>query len=75
MKLAAKKTALGFFCLRSIAIASACSFAVAQQDHKSWSDYGGGADNSRFTALEQIKKSNVKQLEVAWTYFNGQPRR
>jgi quinoprotein glucose dehydrogenase len=66
MKRAAKKAGLLLFW---IAIAS--SFAVAQQDHKSWSDYGGGADNSRFTALEQIKKSNVKQLEVAWTYFNG----
>jgi quinoprotein glucose dehydrogenase len=66
MKPAAKKAALLLFW---IAIAS--SFAVAQQDHKSWSDYGGGADTSRFTALDQIKKSNVKQLEVAWTYFNG----
>jgi quinoprotein glucose dehydrogenase len=73
MKLSGKKTAPGFFMIATpIAIAFACSFAAAQQGHKSWSDYGGGADNSRFTALEQIKKSNVKQLGVAWTYFNGQ---
>ena len=26
-----------------------CSLAFAQQDHKSWKDYGGGPDTSRFT--------------------------
>jgi quinoprotein glucose dehydrogenase len=45
--------------------------AVRAQDHKSWSDYGGGSDTARYTALDQITKSNVKQLAVAWTYFNG----
>jgi quinoprotein glucose dehydrogenase len=63
---AAKKTALLPLCA-----ALTCSFAAAQQDHKSWKDYGGGPDTSRFTALDEIKKSNVKQLQVAWTYFNG----
>ena len=66
MKPSAHNTALLIFW-----VAIACSCAVAQQDHKSWSDYGGGPDTSRFTALDQIKKSNVKQLQVAWTYFNG----
>jgi quinoprotein glucose dehydrogenase len=66
VKVSAEKTALLLF-----SISIACSLVVAQQDHKSWSDYGGGADTSRFTALEQIKKGNVKQLGVAWTYFNG----
>lgn len=47
-----------------------CVFAFAQ-DHKSWSDYGGGEDTARYTALDQINKSNVKQLAVAWTDFNG----
>src|SRR4051794_33870921 len=41
------------------------------QDHKSWKDYGGGPDTSRYTALSQITKANVKKLEPAWTYFNG----
>ena len=40
----------------------------AQQDHKKWSDYGGGPDSSHFTNLTQITPSNVNQLEVAWTY-------
>src|SRR5262245_42207551 len=40
----------------------------AEQNHKQWSDYGGGADSSHFIALDQITKSNVNQLQVAWVY-------
>src|SRR4051812_8364433 len=46
-------------------------FVLAQQraqDHKTWMDYGGGPDNSKYSALDQINKSNVNQLAVAWTY-------
>ncbi len=38
---------------------------------KWWPGYGGGADNSRYFASRQITKSNVKRLEVAWTYPFG----
>jgi quinoprotein glucose dehydrogenase len=31
-------------------------------------DYGGGADSSHYSALDQIDKSNVKRLRVAWVY-------
>jgi quinoprotein glucose dehydrogenase len=47
---------------------ASASTAEAQQDHKGWSDYGGGADNSHYLALNQITKSNVDKLKVAWTY-------
>jgi quinoprotein glucose dehydrogenase len=37
-----------------------------------WRAYGGGAHSSQYSALNQINKSNVSQLEVAWTYpVNG----
>ena len=52
-------------------IAVACAPVLAQNTHKTWKDYGGGPDTSRYTALDQIRKTNVKQLEVAWSYFNG----
>ena len=42
--------------------------AVSQQDHKTWQDYGGGPDNSRYVDLGQINKSNVDKLTVAWSY-------
>src|SRR5690349_9843282 len=33
-----------------------------------WMQYGASADSSRYVALSQITKTNVTQLEVAWTY-------
>jgi quinoprotein glucose dehydrogenase len=44
---------------------------AAGQNHKQWSDYGGGPDSSHFIALDQINKSNVSQLQVAWSYPAG----
>src|SRR5438132_1527729 len=35
---------------------------------KWWPGYGGGADNSHYFASRQINKTNVNQLQVAWTY-------
>src|SRR5688500_2029906 len=37
-----------------------------------WPGYGNGPDNSRFFASRQINKSNVTQLQVAWTYPHGE---
>ena len=39
---------------------------------REWRDYGGSADNSRFSALKQITKSNISKLDVAWTYPYGE---
>ena len=36
--------------------------------HKTWADYGGGPDQSKYRKLDQLTKSNVHQLEVAWFY-------
>jgi quinoprotein glucose dehydrogenase len=38
----------------------------AQQPYTTWSDYGGSADSMQYSALQQINKSNVKQLGLAW---------
>ena len=35
--------------------------------------YGGGAEQIRYSRLTQINRSNVKQLQVAWTYDTGEP--
>ncbi len=42
--------------------------ATAQKD---WSNYGNTAGGDRFAALDQINRSNVGQLQVAWTYHTG----
>ena len=39
---------------------------------KWWTGYGNGPDNSRFFASKRINKSNVDQLQVAWTYPHGE---
>ena len=50
--------------------AVATSLAQSSND-KWWPGYGDGADNSRYFASRQINKSNVSQLQVAWTYPYG----
>ena len=41
---------------------------TAERNGKWWSDNLAGPDSSNYVDLDQIKKSNVDQLEVAWTY-------
>ncbi|ADU69149.1 membrane-bound PQQ-dependent dehydrogenase, glucose/quinate/shikimate family [Pantoea sp. At-9b] len=43
----------------------------AQND---WTAYGGSTDGLRFSALNQITRQNVNDLEVAWTYHTGDLR-
>jgi len=63
-------------CLAAPAIA-----ALAQRAHPpgaapaapaAWG-YGGGPEQTRYSRLAQINRTNVKQLEVAWTYDTGEP--
>ena len=37
-----------------------------------WPAYGRDAGGSRYSPLDQINRSNVKQLRVAWTYHTGE---
>src|SRR5688572_19636135 len=53
------------------ALLTLAMLGAAEQDHKQWADYGGGPDSSHFMALDQIQKSNVSQLQVAWVYPTG----
>src|SRR5439155_23160795 len=36
--------------------------------YTTWRAYGGGADSSQYSALDQINKSNVSRLQVVWTF-------
>jgi quinoprotein glucose dehydrogenase len=46
---------------------SACQEPVDPQ-YQTWLEYGGGPDQSKYVVLDQIDKSNVDQLEIAWIY-------
>jgi quinoprotein glucose dehydrogenase len=56
------------------------AFAHGQQKktpepYTTWREYGGSADGSQYSALRQINRSNVNQLQVAWTYRTGDDRK
>ncbi len=51
-------------------VCAACANLCAQQ-RTTWSDYGGSADSAQYSSLAQINRSNVKQLQVAWTWSTG----
>ncbi len=55
------------------AIASASPKQEAK-DHTTWSTYLGNADGSHYSALQQIDRSNVGRLQVAWSYDSGPDR-
>ena len=55
-----------------LALAAVTGLSVSGQTQREWRDYAGGPDSSRFVAATQINKTNVHQLQVAWTYPAGQ---
>jgi glucose dehydrogenase len=49
--------------------------SLLAQDYRTWRDYGGGPHATQYTALDQINKSNVTRLEIAWRYPIGENKR
>jgi quinoprotein glucose dehydrogenase len=43
-----------------------------QTGYRDWKVYGGGPESIRYSALTQINRSNVRDLEVAWTFDTGE---
>ena len=58
--------------LRSLASVVA-GVAAATRSNKWWWDNLAGPDSSNFVASDQIKKTNVSQLDVAWFYPYATP--
>jgi quinoprotein glucose dehydrogenase len=48
------------------------SAAQKSYDFVGWDGYLGGGDSSQYSALNQINRGNVNQLQVAWTYQAGE---
>src|SRR5579859_546732 len=44
---------------------------AAQQSYSTWRDYLGGPSSAHYSSLQQINRSNVNKLEIAWTYPTG----
>ena len=47
------------------------SEGTAARIHSTWRDYGGASDASQYSSLSQIDRSNVRQLQIAWSYPTG----
>ena len=54
------------------AVFAATTNMAQSSDGKWWPGYGNGPDNSRYFPSKRINKSNVTQLQVAWTYPHGE---
>jgi quinoprotein glucose dehydrogenase len=50
-----------------VVVAAALALAFARQADVEWSMHGG-VDNIRYSPLAQINRSNIAQLQVAWTF-------
>ena len=70
MRLRGSRT-IGFPTLFAVAAIAGGAVSNAQQTHTAWKDYLGGPDSSHYSALKQINTSNVKNLDVAWSYPTG----
>src|SRR5262252_6932680 len=57
--------------LLGILVVTAAFFAPVRRPFDSWRSYGGGVDSSQYSSIKQINKTNVKQLQVAWTFPVG----
>src|ERR1700747_928127 len=44
----------------------------SQSENRDWPIWGGSAENSHYSPLAQINRSNVKQLEMAWSFDSGE---
>src|SRR5450755_4033346 len=62
----------GLMCVFHLSLtAQSVTAQTATDTHSTWSDYAGASDAAQYSALTQIKRSNVKRLQVAWSYPTG----
>ncbi|HZM93605.1 MAG TPA: membrane-bound PQQ-dependent dehydrogenase, glucose/quinate/shikimate family [Vicinamibacterales bacterium] len=55
-------------------VTSGAPFAVDEASARGdWLHYGNDQGGSRFSPLDQINRTNVEKLQVAWTYRTGVP--
>jgi len=55
----------------SLLAASVFAPLHAAEPYREWTVYGGGPDSIRYSALDQIDRANVSELQVAWTFDTG----
>jgi quinoprotein glucose dehydrogenase len=69
-----KRGAAGFvlFAALAAALIAARPQPAAPASYRTWSAYGGGPEQIRYSRLDQINRGNVAQLQQAWIYDSGE---
>ena len=62
---------IGTIRARALGLMLAVAVGATLSAQREWRDYAGGPDSSRYVAATQIDKTNVGQLQVAWSYTPG----
>src|SRR3954452_18352843 len=65
-------SATAAFAVVIASIVTGLALVAQEHDYRGWAAYGGGPDQIRYSSLQQINRSNVKRLQVAWTYDTGE---
>jgi quinoprotein glucose dehydrogenase len=55
-------------CVLSLAPSASLQNGARRPDYTTWSDYAGSADSMQYSALTEINKTNVTELQPAWFY-------
>lgn len=61
-----------FVVVVGLAVASATARQTPPASYTTWHAYGGGPEQLRYSALDQINRGNVRELQVAWTWDSGE---
>lgn len=54
-----------------IMVSALCLPAQGAGDFVGWQTYGGDAGNTHYSALDQLNRDNVQELELAWSYASA----
>ncbi|HLY43329.1 MAG TPA: hypothetical protein VKR52_19110, partial [Terracidiphilus sp.] len=57
--------------LSCVALLPGVASAQNQKPFTTWATFGGSPEDSNYSALTQINRSNVTKLQVAWKYDSG----
>src|ERR1700686_3612449 len=55
-------------CVTAVCVAASPGALAQSPDASDWGYYGGDAFGQRFSSLDEINRTNVSKLSVAWTY-------
>ena len=66
-----RNTSFSSWCIAVLGSALLLS-SLSRAQNRDWPVYGGALEGNHYSPLSQIDKSNVKQLQIAWTYDTGE---